>query len=206
MNYALAVLAGILAAINISLYALENRLGRTNEPRLISLVSCVIVLSICFSPWADLNFNSGMSSLLQTLGRYSLLFSSTRKIDWLTFNVVLFGLLLVTNETNIFIRYQFQIFNLAPKKQVEADERIIIIVDQREYNAGRIIGILERIFIYYFVLNAQFAAMGLVLAAKSFTRFKELEKREFAEYVLVGTLLSTLLAMLIAGMAQFLLS
>jgi len=51
--------------------------------------------------------------------------------------------------------------------------------------------------IYFLILNNQFGAIGLVLAAKSFTRFKELENREFAEYVLIGTLLSTLLAMMI---------
>jgi hypothetical protein len=78
-------------------------------------------------------------------------------------------------------------------------------IDKREYNAGRVIGILERVLIYYLVMNAQFAAIGLILAAKGFTRFRELEKREFAEYVLIGTLLSTLLAMVTAGMAQLLL-
>ena len=88
------------------------------------------------------------------------------------------------------------------QKETKVDKRIITIIDKSEYNAGRVIGILERVLIYYFVLNAQFAAIGLVLAAKSFTRFKELEKREYAEYVLVGTLSSTLLAIMVASLAQ----
>ena len=205
IGYALAILMGTLVAINVLFHFLENRLGKTNELRLLSLLICTIVLSTFFSPWIDLDFNPGLSNLSQSLGHYSLLLAPAGSVDWLKFNIVLLGLLLVTNEVNILIRYQFQIFNLAPKKEIQVDERIVTSIDKREYNAGRVIGMLERVLVYFFVLNAQFAAIGLILAAKSFTRFKELEKREFAEYVLIGTLLSTLLAMLVAVIAQFLL-
>jgi len=62
-----------------------------------------------------------------------------------------------------------------------------------------VIGILERILVYYLVLNLQFTAIGFIIAAKSFARFKELEKREYAEYVLIGTLASTIIALFIAA-------
>lgn len=67
--------------------------------------------------------------------------------------------------------------------------------DKKELNAGRIIGILERILIFFFVIIGQFAAVGFVIAAKGVVRYKELEDRNFAEYVLIGTLLSSLLSM-----------
>jgi hypothetical protein len=70
--------------------------------------------------------------------------------------------------------------------------------DRREYNTGRVIGILERIIIYVAVLTDQIAAIGLVLAVKGLARFKEMDDRPFAEYVLVGTLLSLLLAVFVA--------
>ncbi len=63
-------------------------------------------------------------------------------------------------------------------------------LDQREYNTGRFIGILERLLVYVLVLDNQYEAIGLILAAKRFARFRELDQREFAEYVLIGTLLS----------------
>jgi hypothetical protein len=63
-------------------------------------------------------------------------------------------------------------------------------IDEKEYSTGRVIGMLERILIYFFVLINEFAAIGFIIAAKGFTRFKELDEREFAEYVLIGTLLS----------------
>jgi hypothetical protein len=61
---------------------------------------------------------------------------------------------------------------------------------------GRAIGILERAVALTLVLLGQYGALGLVIAAKSLARFKALEDREFAEYFLVGTLASLLLALL----------
>jgi len=70
--------------------------------------------------------------------------------------------------------------------------------DQKLSGAGKLIGILERIFIYILILLGQYSAIGLIIAAKSFARFKALDKRYFAEYVLIGTLISALFAFLTA--------
>lgn len=78
-------------------------------------------------------------------------------------------------------------------------------VDAEEYNTGRYIGLLERIFVYLFVLLGQYTAIGFILAAKGVARFQDFKNRTFAEYVLIGTLLSTLLAMLVAYFVKLLL-
>jgi hypothetical protein len=61
---------------------------------------------------------------------------------------------------------------------------------------GRAIGALERAIALTLVLLGQYGALGLIVAAKSLARFKALEDREFAEYFLIGTLGSLLLALL----------
>lgn len=61
---------------------------------------------------------------------------------------------------------------------------------------GRAIGVLERAIALTLVLLGQYGALGLVVAAKSLARFKALENRDFAEYFLIGTLASLLLALL----------
>lgn len=61
--------------------------------------------------------------------------------------------------------------------------------------AGTWIGILERGLILSLLLVQAEAAVGFILAAKSIARFKELEERNFAEYYLVGTLLSVGIAL-----------
>jgi len=60
--------------------------------------------------------------------------------------------------------------------------------------AGRLIGMLERTLMLVLVLFGQWAAAVLLLTAKSIARFEELKVRRFAEYYLVGTLTSLLVA------------
>ncbi|KQC31146.1 DUF3307 domain-containing protein [Flagellimonas eckloniae] len=66
-------------------------------------------------------------------------------------------------------------------------------------NAGKYIGMLERLFVFGFIMIGQWAAIGLLIAAKSVFRFGDLNKgknRKLTEYVLIGTLLSFGLAIL----------
>ncbi len=65
-----------------------------------------------------------------------------------------------------------------------------------EIARGRAIGALERALAFTLVLLGDFGAVGWIIAAKSLARFKALEDREFAEYFLIGTLASFLLAVL----------
>ena len=61
-------------------------------------------------------------------------------------------------------------------------------------NAGALIGVFERIFILLMLSANQFTAIGFVLTAKSIARYNKIsENPQFAEYYLLGTLLSTLL-------------
>jgi hypothetical protein len=112
---------------------------------------------------------------------------------WIHVDVVVFGLLILTNEVNLLIRFALHRLQIEPK--IESSTT----TDERQYNAGRVIGILERYLIFVMlVAGADYAAIAVVLAAKGFARFKQLDRREFAEYILVGTLASTLCAVLAA--------
>ena len=70
---------------------------------------------------------------------------------------------------------------------------------------GHVIGILERLFTLTLILMNQWAALGLLVAAKSLARFKDLEERKLAEYYLVGTLVSLFGATVTALVARALL-
>jgi hypothetical protein len=68
-------------------------------------------------------------------------------------------------------------------------------------NAGKWIGIIERIIILVFVLYNQFSAIGLLVAAKGIIRFNEKDRQEIkTEYLVTGTLMSIGLA-IITGIA-----
>jgi Protein of unknown function (DUF3307) len=60
--------------------------------------------------------------------------------------------------------------------------------------SGRLIGGLERTVAVLLILLGQWAAIVVLIAAKSIARFEELKQRDFAEYYLVGTLTSLLVA------------
>lgn len=65
-------------------------------------------------------------------------------------------------------------------------------------NAGKYIGILERLFVFTFILVGRWEGIGFLLAAKSVFRFgdlKESKDRKLTEYILIGTLLSFGIAM-----------
>lgn len=65
--------------------------------------------------------------------------------------------------------------------------------DESLNNAGKYIGILERILVFSFILVGKWEAIGFLIAAKSVFRFgdlKESKDRKLTEYILIGTLLS----------------
>jgi hypothetical protein len=71
---------------------------------------------------------------------------------------------------------------------------------------GATIGVMERLIVSALVLAAAYNAIGLVVAAKTVARFRQLDDRQFAEYYLLGTLASITVAVLAALLAQGLLA
>lgn len=67
-------------------------------------------------------------------------------------------------------------------------------------DAGRYIGWLERSLLYVLILVGSPDAAALVIAAKSIARFPSFAREDFAEYYLIGSLLS-LLVVLTIGLA-----
>lgn len=110
------------------------------------------------------------------------------------FWIVLTGIVLLTKPTSIIIKNIISIWT--PENKTK---------DNSLQNAGNYIGILERLFVFCFILTGHFEAIGFLLAAKSIFRFgdlKEAKDRKLTEYVLIGTLLSFGVALLIGLLVQ----
>ncbi|WP_317131304.1 hypothetical protein [Polaribacter sp. IC073] len=100
------------------------------------------------------------------------------------------AVLLITNVSAIIIKVFITQWN--PESKKENDDSLA--------KAGRYIGILERLFVFIFVITNHWEAIGFLLAAKSVFRFGDLtssKDRKLTEYILIGTLLSFGLAILI---------
>jgi hypothetical protein len=71
-------------------------------------------------------------------------------------------------------------------------------------NAGKWIGIIERIIVLILVLHDQYGAIGLLVAAKSIVRFNEKDRQEIkTEYLMIGTLLSIGIAIITGVMIKW---
>ncbi|HET7627194.1 MAG TPA: DUF3307 domain-containing protein [Bacillales bacterium] len=62
---------------------------------------------------------------------------------------------------------------------------------------GRYIGMAERMLIIIFIVQGTPQGLAYLIAVKSLTRFKQFESKQFAEYYLIGSLLSALIAVVI---------
>lgn len=97
------------------------------------------------------------------------------------------AILFIHKPVNIFIQ------NFLEEYKPNRD-KILIKADNM---AGRRIGTIERLIMLIFLSKNQFTALGFILTAKSITRYDKITKDEkFAEYYLLGTLLSTLCVIL----------
>jgi hypothetical protein len=107
------------------------------------------------------------------------------------------ALLVVTNVSGIFI--QNLMTNWSKKLGEGKDDSL--------KNAGKYIGILERLFVFLFVIIGTWEPIGYLLAAKSIFRFGDLREskdRKLTEYILIGTLLSFGISILVALLVKHL--
>lgn len=91
--------------------------------------------------------------------------------------LIITGYLVCLKPANIFIKEVFQ----STEIQVSSDNEMP--------NAGKVIGVLERILTLTFIIISQYSAVGFLIAAKSILRYGNNETLK-TEYVLIGTMLS----------------
>lgn len=73
------------------------------------------------------------------------------------------------------------------------EEYQFLVLNTPNYNRGKIIGYIERLLVILLTYYSAYPAIAFIITAKSITRFKQMDDRDFAEYFLLGTLLSMLL-------------
>lgn len=189
LNISWAVLLIYLLAYPFLMSLTERSPQKLNRNRWLILVLHFVIIGLLCSPLFDLTVNVLPKAIIRFVDRVMIPHNNITLANILYGEVFVFGLLLVLNEMNIVLRYILGLLGLKPLASEGAE------TSREEYNTGRLIGLLERIFVFLFVLVSQYAAIGFILAAKGVARFQDFKSRTFAEYVLIGTLLSTLLAL-----------
>lgn len=130
--------------------------------------------------------------------------------------IVFLGVLCILKPVSIYITstslwdYKKTVIDVSASKTTPLEERTNTALGQPGQDttaddaaseiiaAGRIIGYLERLIIFFLLVYQEFGAIAFVLTAKSLARFKDMEDRNKAEYYLIGTLLSVVSVFAIA--------
>jgi hypothetical protein len=109
--------------------------------------------------------------------------SEVQVLSWLL------ALLIINKPANIAISKLLMIYKPENKNEDKNHDK----------NAGRFIGTVERIIMLIFLSIGQYSAIGLVLTAKSIARYDKISKeKDFAEYYLLGTLISTAIVIVVS--------
>lgn len=179
---------------------------KSRNPRIVRIVSLLtfsIIYSLIISLSGKINFSPVIISWSRNLNHS---FSIVKNINQLSrINTYSLGFLFIINESNTIIRQIFDWIKISPHPSENGPCETETIppsdkyIEIDEYKSGRVIGILERIFVYFAVMLNEYSIIGYIVAAKAFARFKELDKKAFAEYVLIGTLASILIALMAAS-------
>ncbi len=162
--------------------SLEEFTGRKIVPFLMDQIAHLLVIVVVVYILArheQLALRSEIAVLLQHIG-----VPAQSMLIWVV------AITLVWKPVNLLIYFVLQDYE--PKTMQSSTAR-----EEEDVKAGRAIGLLERVIILALVSLGQAAGISLVLAAKTLARFNRIKEDEsFAERYLIGTLLSTLFAII----------
>ena len=193
----LAALALVILTDAAILRSMKNR----NLARTVS-TSAVTVLTLLLL--RDVRIVGGVSPIIESIRGFIVAGQPVGAArNGLDGDVFLFaaGALIAGFEANHPVAYVLEKLKLGPAAPYDQHQ----LFAAKDVGRGRAIGILERLIVFGLVVTGNAIAVMFVMTAKAFTRFRELDSREFAEYVLIGTLMSVGLAALLGAVFGFVL-
>ncbi|MBA6412313.1 hypothetical protein H2508_04235 [Parahaliea sp. F7430] len=190
-----AIVAVLLFTLPSAL--LENKLSVSGW-RLISAIGLALFPALFLFIWEGFTFSALSEALGQGIDKLAELLVGPEQWGQLHVASVLLAFLVLANEVNIAMRVILKAVNLVPKTRDGSGSEEES-TDNEEFNAGRVIGILERWLMFAVLASGNgWGALGFIIAAKGLVRLKKFADNDFAEYMLVGTLLSALFAIAVA--------
>lgn len=191
-----AVTIGAITLLSIVINTvIMIRVRNSDLARTITMLINILISLFAFgNPEIVSGFNRAFLTITSALATNSL-FRAFNPDHFHTFVVALAGTYLATIESNHVIALMLKGANLMPSSPALRDDPEIEEID--EPARGRFIGYLERTIVFLLVLSGNVNAIGFVLVAKGIARFQQLDDRAFAEYFLIGTLMSIAMAAII---------
>lgn len=158
-----------------------------------------------FAPWRKPGWTTPVRALLCEAGALvgaiviawlsrSLVYATSEGYFWGRLLLLAAGYWYTTAGGAALVR---RVLDLVPVSESPRGGKEAITIPAVELSRGLVIGVLERTLALTLVLTSQFSALGMILAAKAIVRYQALDDRDFAEYVLIGTLTSLMIALFV---------
>ena len=123
------------------------------------------------------------------------------RMTWIRTEIYLCGTLLCLDEANIATRLLLRFLNICPPDihaitaptpgQEVTTTTPAGPASLSDYQHGSIVGSFERVLVFIFVVNNAFNAVGFIITAKGLVKLRRLKNEDASEYILIGTLAST---------------
>lgn len=165
LSYSILILS--IGALHLIIDGLKLILQRKKTKRLFFFIDQLLHFISIIAVAALLNGNDIEFNL--TLNAHTLL--------------LIIGIAFLTLPTSIIMKTIFSKWNIS---QLTKDNESL-------KDAGKYIGILERLLVFIFIVANHWEAVGFLITAKSVFRFGDLtasKERKLTEYILIGTLIS----------------
>ena len=169
--------------------------------RFIQFVFLLVFFGLLSGYFQDVRFIPLIGTILKSILDKNLILRNINDIQIKNLILYIFGILITINELNNIVRAILKKINTTPIVKHDEDDckdnnsdSENDCDDDKELNRGKIIGSIERLLFFFFVLTNNYTSIGFILTAKGITRFKKLDDKDFSEYVLIGTLLSSSLS------------
>jgi hypothetical protein len=190
----------------------------------VHLIALLIILRFEGSYWLGISLII-ISHYIIDLAK--LFLSNNKNTQWLFFTDQLFHLLVIAGVVYYYEPFNIDLDGLYSSKTILFSSSLILVtfvssviikliiskwnIDDLNKNesladAGKYIGLIERLFVFIFIVMNYWSGIGFLLAAKSVFRFGDLSKakdRKLTEYILIGTLLSFGLAIFFGSIYKY---
>ncbi|ART76532.1 hypothetical protein B4U37_11000 [Sutcliffiella horikoshii] len=211
----LVVVHGVLDYLKITLQKKTDKLIQKNAWNLglfivDQLLHMITILAVCYFT-LQVDLQAMIDTILLLLNLKEGIRPELGLLEGLLFLIIM--LILCTTVTGHLIRimlgsltkhislfegkYTLKDLAISPNSEKNmSEEYTYMVMKHQDLSRGKVIGYLERLLVVALILMGSFSAVGFIVAAKSLTRFKQMDDRDWAEYFLLGTLTSFLFAII----------
>ncbi len=154
INNNFCILLSSIILYHIFIFLSEKFINEKTLARILQFIFIVIMTSFIFKVF-NIKFNNLFLNFYNIIKHNNMLLNSFNNIQIKKAFIALCGVLIAMNEINNLIRFILKFFKIQPssnheKDDIKSDKNK---VNDTELNRGKIIGILERILIFFFTLG-----------------------------------------------------